>query len=73
MFQTPAPSPLVGKYSIGAMLARLDAAGVELVAMARVVGIDSRHVHLANSYSGRRSGHARSIDSVVLACGAVSR
>ncbi len=70
VFQTPSPSPLVGKYSIGAMLSRLDRAGVELVAMSRVVGIEADTVRLANSYSGRRSSRS-SIDSVVLACGAV--
>jgi hypothetical protein len=39
VFQTPGPAPLVGKYSIGGMLRRLDEEGVVLVANARVVAI----------------------------------
>jgi 2,4-dienoyl-CoA reductase-like NADH-dependent reductase (Old Yellow Enzyme family)/NADPH-dependent 2,4-dienoyl-CoA reductase/sulfur reductase-like enzyme len=70
VFQTPAPAPLVGKYSVGAMLARLDLGGVRLVALARVVGIDGDELTLAHSYSGRR-WTIGGFDSVVLACGGV--
>ncbi len=70
-FRTPAPAPLVGKYSIGAFLARLDSAGVSLVPMARVVAIDADAVVVAHAYSGRRWSLGP-FDGVVLACGAVA-
>jgi hypothetical protein len=69
-YRTQAPSPLVGKYTIGAILARLDREGVELISMARVDTIDGSLVTLAHSYSDRR-WMIEGIDSVVLACGAV--
>ena len=69
VFQTPGPAPLVGKYSVGAMLARLDACGVQMVASARCVGIDGGTLTLAHSYSNRR-WTVDGFDSVVLACGA---
>jgi hypothetical protein len=71
IFQTPGPSPLVGKYSVGAMLARLDAGGVQMVASARCVGIDGGTLDLAHSYSNRR-WTIEGFDTVVLACGAVA-
>ena len=70
VFQTPAVAPLVGKYSMGALLARLDAGGVQLVPLTRVVGIGLPQVDLAHAYSGRRWS-AGPFDSVVLSCGAV--
>ena len=70
IFQTAAPAPLVGKYSIGSMLARLDQGGVRLVPLSRVVGIDGDTLALAHSYSGRRSV-LDGFDSVVLACGGI--
>ena len=69
-FQTPGPAPLVGKYSVGAMLERLDRGGVTLVPMARVVRIAEDDVVAAHSYSGRRWSLGR-FDSVVLVCGGV--
>jgi thioredoxin reductase len=69
-YRTPAPSPLVGKYTVGAILARLDAEGAQLIAMARLIGVDDSGVTLANTFSDRR-WHLSGIDSVVLACGAV--
>ena len=68
--RTNAPSPLVGKYTIGAVLARLDNEGARFEPMARVVGIEPGGVHLAHSYSNRR-WTIDAVDSVVLACGAV--
>ncbi|WP_448624285.1 oxidoreductase [Geodermatophilus sp. URMC 64] len=68
--QSPAPSPQVGKYSIGSMLARLDRAGVRLVPMARLVAVEPGAVHLAHTYSGRR-WRLDGVDRVVLACGSV--
>ena len=69
--RTPAPSPLVHKYSLGAVLARLDREGVTLVPMTRVTSVAADTVHLANTYSGR-SWTLDGIDTVVLACGSVS-
>jgi NADPH-dependent 2,4-dienoyl-CoA reductase/sulfur reductase-like enzyme len=69
-YRSPAPSPLVGKYTVGAILSRLDNEGVELIAMARLVAIDNEGVTFANAYSNRR-WRRTGFDSVVLACGAV--
>lgn len=71
IFQTTSPSPLVGKYSIGAMLARLDAHGVDMVSTSRCLAIGPEALTLAHSYSNRRSTFD-GFDSVVLACGAVA-
>jgi NADPH-dependent 2,4-dienoyl-CoA reductase/sulfur reductase-like enzyme len=68
--QTLAPSPLVGKYTIGAVMARLDEAGVTMVPAARLVAIEEGAVALAHCFSGRR-WTVGGIDSVVLACGAL--
>jgi 2,4-dienoyl-CoA reductase-like NADH-dependent reductase (Old Yellow Enzyme family)/NADPH-dependent 2,4-dienoyl-CoA reductase/sulfur reductase-like enzyme len=69
--QTTSPSPLVGKYSNGAMLARLVDGGVTFVPMARAVGIAAGAVELASTYGSRR-WMIGPFDSVVLAAGAVS-
>ncbi len=69
--RTNAPSPLVGKYTIGAILGRLDEEGATLVAMARVVHIEAGAVTLAHSYSDRR-WTLNDVDSVVLATGSSS-
>jgi 2,4-dienoyl-CoA reductase-like NADH-dependent reductase (Old Yellow Enzyme family)/thioredoxin reductase len=69
-YRTQAPSPLVGKYTIGAILSRLDREGVQLVSMARLDAIDGSKVTFAHSYSDRR-WTIEGIDSVVLACGAI--
>jgi NADPH-dependent 2,4-dienoyl-CoA reductase/sulfur reductase-like enzyme len=69
-FRTPALAPLVGKYSMGALLARLDAGGVQLVPLTRVVGVALPEVELAHAYSGRRWS-VGPFDTVVLSCGAV--
>jgi NADPH-dependent 2,4-dienoyl-CoA reductase/sulfur reductase-like enzyme len=71
VYQSPAPSPQVGKYSIGSMLARLDADGVRLVPMARATAFLPGAVELAHSYSSRR-WKLDGVDTVVLACGSVS-
>jgi len=71
VYQSPAPSPQVGKYSIGSVLARLDAEGVRLVPMARAVAFRPGAVELAHSYSDRR-WTLDGADTVVLACGSVS-
>lgn len=71
IYRSTAPSPLVGKYTIGAILARLDREGVDLVGMTRLVDVGESSVTVANCYSDRRR-HITGIDSVVLACGAVA-
>ena len=68
-FRTPGPSPLVGKYSIGAMLASLDNAGVTIVQNARAVQILADRVDFAHSYSGR--SFSVETDSVVLVTGGI--
>ena len=68
--RTLAPSPLVGKYTIGAVLARLDDAGVVVVHTARLVAIEPGRVALAHCYSGR-TWSLDDVDTVVLACGSV--
>jgi 2,4-dienoyl-CoA reductase-like NADH-dependent reductase (Old Yellow Enzyme family)/thioredoxin reductase len=70
-YRTTAPSPLVGKYTVGAYLSRLDAQGVTMVPMARVTAIEPGLVHLAHTYSGR-SWSLEGFDHVVLACGAIA-
>jgi 2,4-dienoyl-CoA reductase-like NADH-dependent reductase (Old Yellow Enzyme family)/thioredoxin reductase len=69
-YRTSGPSPLVGQYTIGAILARLDSEGARLEPMSRLVGIEPGRVHVAHSYSNRRWS-IDDVDSVVLACGAV--
>lgn len=71
IYRTPAPSPLVGKYTVGAILARLDEAKVEMVSMTRLVSIGTGSVTLANVYSDRER-IMDGVDTVVLACGAIS-
>jgi 2,4-dienoyl-CoA reductase-like NADH-dependent reductase (Old Yellow Enzyme family) len=71
VYQSPAPSPQVGKYSIGSVLARMDAEGVRMVPMARAVGFTPGVVELAHSYSNR-CWKLDGIDTIVLACGSVS-
>jgi 2,4-dienoyl-CoA reductase-like NADH-dependent reductase (Old Yellow Enzyme family)/thioredoxin reductase len=68
LYQTPAIAPLVGRYSIGAPLAKLSAAGARVEVMERVAGIEPGHVVSRNVYSGAERVHA-GYDSVVLACG----
>jgi pyruvate/2-oxoglutarate dehydrogenase complex dihydrolipoamide dehydrogenase (E3) component len=69
VYQTPAPAPGVGKYSNGAMFARLVDEGVDFVTMSRVTSIDGPMLHLASTY-GERSSTLGPFDSVVLVAGA---
>ena len=61
-------APLVGKYSIGSMLARLVDGGVRFVHMARVDRIEGDTLHLAATY-GTRHWTEGPFDSVVVAAG----
>jgi NADPH-dependent 2,4-dienoyl-CoA reductase/sulfur reductase-like enzyme len=61
-------APLVGKYSIGSMLAQLVDGGVRFVHMARVDRIEGDTLHLASTYGTRRWTEGP-FDSVVVAAG----
>jgi len=71
VYPTSQPAPLVGRYSIGALLGRLDAAGVTLRPMEQVLAIEDHTVLTRNVYSWR-TRVLGDFDSVVLACGSVS-
>lgn len=68
LYPTPAVAPLVGKYSIGAPLARLTADGARIDVLQRVVRIEPGRVVAADPYSGTEREHT-GVDTVVLACG----
>lgn len=68
LYPTPSIAPLVGKYSIGAALAKLTAAGARIEVMERVAGIEPGRVISRNVFSGASREHI-GYDSVVLACG----
>jgi 2,4-dienoyl-CoA reductase-like NADH-dependent reductase (Old Yellow Enzyme family) len=68
LYPTPAVAPLVGKYSIGAPLAKLTAAGGQVRVMERAVAIEPGRVRTRNVYSGAEAVHD-GVDHVVLACG----
>ena len=69
-YRTPGPATLVGKYSVGAMYARLDADGVEFMTMARAIEITPDAIRFANAYSGRQFD-VNGFDSVVLMTGGI--
>jgi 2,4-dienoyl-CoA reductase-like NADH-dependent reductase (Old Yellow Enzyme family)/thioredoxin reductase len=71
VYATHQPAPLLGRYIIGGILGRLDAADVRFVFMEEVVGIERHTVTTRNVYSGKKRSLAE-FDSVVLACGSVS-
>src|SRR5690606_40024839 len=68
LYPTPAIAPLVGRYSIGAPLAKLSAAGARIEVTERVARIEPDRVVSRNVYSGVEREHT-GYDSVVLACG----
>jgi 2,4-dienoyl-CoA reductase-like NADH-dependent reductase (Old Yellow Enzyme family)/thioredoxin reductase len=68
VYATPAVAPLVGKYSIGAPLARLGAAGAQVTVMERAVSIEPDRLVTRNVYSRDLREH-RDFDTIVLACG----
>lgn len=68
IYQTPAIAPGVGKYSIGGILGKLTARGVEFTVMSRVTQIAADKLVLKNVYSGVAS-QMTGFDTVVLACG----
>ncbi|MFT4150891.1 MAG: FAD-dependent oxidoreductase [Paracoccaceae bacterium] len=72
LFQTPAVAPLVGKYSIGAIMSKLSNLGVEVRVMERAVDIAPGRVTTRNVYSGVEAFHD-GFDTLVLACGGTPR
>ena len=69
-YQSSGLAPLVGKYSSGAMFARLISGGTALVPLARLVAVEPSAVHLAATY-GERHWSIEGVDHVVLACGSI--
>lgn len=69
---TPAVAPLVGKYSIGATMAKLSAGGAHVRVLERVSAVEGDHVVTRNPYSGLEQRHV-GFDTVVLACGGEAR
>ncbi|WP_343994727.1 FAD-dependent oxidoreductase [Nocardioides dubius] len=67
---TAAPGPLLSRYILGSILARLDAGGVTLRASEQPVSIEDGRVAVRHVYSGTTRAIER-VDSVVLSCGAV--
>jgi len=68
VYRTPEFAPLVGRYKVGNVLARLFAAGARLIPMHRLAAIDDRRVTIADIYGGTESV-LEDVDTVVLACG----
>lgn len=70
-YQTHVPAQLLGRYSVGAVLGRLDELGVRVEIMTEVTAIHDRKVSAQNIYSNREF-EIEEIDHVVLACGGIS-
>ncbi|KAB1645341.1 FAD-dependent oxidoreductase [Gulosibacter chungangensis] len=70
-YQTHVPAQLLGRYSVGAVLGRLDELGVRVEIMTEVTAIHEGRVSARNIYSGREF-ELPEIDHVVLACGGTS-
>lgn len=68
VYATPTPAQLLGRYIVGAPLARLDARGVEILILQEVRSVLPDGVEVANVYSGRKR-LLTGFDSVVLCCG----
>ena len=71
VYATPTPAILLGRYSIGAPLARLDAAGVAVRTLEQVVAIRPGGAVLRHVYS-KREFAVDGFDTVALACGGVA-
>lgn len=70
VYATNGPAPLLTRYVIGGILARLDNAGVRLRYTEIVEAITDDGVRVRHSYSGRTE-LLEGFDSVVLACGGI--
>jgi len=67
-YPTAGPAPLLGRYIVGGILARLFRQGVTFRFLEQVVTITPGAVQVANVYS-RRTEELTGFDSIVLACG----
>lgn len=72
LYSTPGPAPLISRYSIGGIMARLERAGVTFVFSEQVVGITETRVLTRKVYS-HLPGSIDGIDTVVLSCGGEPR
>lgn len=68
LYPTAAVAPLVGKYSIGAVMDRLSRGGVRFEVMRRLVAIEGDTVVTRHTYSGLEERYD-GLDAVVLSCG----
>jgi NADPH-dependent 2,4-dienoyl-CoA reductase/sulfur reductase-like enzyme len=69
--QTNGPSPLLGRHTLGTVLARLSHLGITWTFMEQVVGLQAGVAYTKNVYSGQPGSPIR-FDSLVLACGSES-
>ena len=67
-YATAGPAPLLGRYIVGGILARLFKRGVTFRFLEQVVAVTPGAVQAANVYS-RQTEELTGFDSVVLACG----
>lgn len=70
VYATAGPAPLLSRYFIGGIMAKLDAAGVEFRFLEQVRAIEPGIVRTMNVYS-QLPKDIHDVDSVVLACGTV--
>jgi 2,4-dienoyl-CoA reductase-like NADH-dependent reductase (Old Yellow Enzyme family)/thioredoxin reductase len=70
VYSTSGPAPLLGRYSIGGIMARLERAGVVLRYSEQVAEIVPGQVRTRKVYS-QLPGAIEDVDTVVLACGGV--
>jgi 2,4-dienoyl-CoA reductase-like NADH-dependent reductase (Old Yellow Enzyme family)/thioredoxin reductase len=71
VYATTGPAPLLSRYTIGGIMARLERAGVQFRLSEQVVAITPSEVHTRKVYS-HGEGVIDGIDMVVLSCGGVS-
>ena len=70
VYGTPGPAPLLSRYMLGGVMARLEENGVDFRFSEQVSAIEPDVVRLRKVYSGL-PGTITGVDSVVLACGGV--
>ena len=70
VYSTLGPAPLLSRYTIGGILARLEESGVEIRTSEQVAAIEPGVVHTRKVYS-QLPDVIEEVDSVVLACGGV--
>ena len=70
VYATPGPAPLLSRYTLGGIMARLEDAGVEIRCSEQVAAIEPGRVLTRKVYS-QLPGSIDGVDTVVLACGGV--